>query len=124
MKSGLNSNLMNLISKTLDALLLNQFRPIILGNFLFKILNKILAFHLASIEDKIVSKNQFGFIKGHHIQDCIDVASDYVNLMNFCCFGSNIAMKINIQNTFDTMQWPLLFQFSKLLVFLTVLLIG
>ncbi|KAK3225537.1 hypothetical protein Dsin_005399 [Dipteronia sinensis] len=45
---GLNSNFIVLIPKTPNALTVNQFRLIALGNFLFKVITKI-------IDDRLVS---------------------------------------------------------------------
>ena len=45
---NLNSNLMVLLSKVEGAHKVKQFRPIMLGNFLFKIITKIIATRLVN----------------------------------------------------------------------------
>lgn len=45
-----------------------------LGDFLFEIITKILIVQLAGVADKIVSHNQFGFIKCWQIHDFIALA--------------------------------------------------
>ncbi|KAK0570758.1 hypothetical protein LWI29_005954 [Acer saccharum] len=77
---GLNSNFLVLIPKIPNALLIDQFRPIALGNFLFKVITKIIADRLAEICPRIISPNQFGFIKGRQIGDCIAGASECFNV--------------------------------------------
>ena len=52
---GLNSNFIALISKMKDSITVDQFRLIVLGNFLFKISSKILANRLAQVATRIVS---------------------------------------------------------------------
>ena len=47
--TGLNSNFLVLIPKTPNAILVDQFRPIALGNFLFKVITKIITDRLAEI---------------------------------------------------------------------------
>ena len=56
-----NSNLMVLIPKTKDVDSIDKFRPIVLGNFVYKIISKILADRLAKIAH-IITPPQFGFI--------------------------------------------------------------
>lgn len=53
-----------------------------LGNFLFKIITKILVNQLVKIASQIVSSNQFGFIKGWQVQDCIAAVPKCLNLLD------------------------------------------
>ncbi|CAL0318886.1 unnamed protein product [Lupinus luteus] len=69
--SNLNSNYVVLIPKSANADKMDDFRPIALANFQFKIISKILADRLAIIAARIVSPQQKCFIKNRHIQDCI-----------------------------------------------------
>ena len=97
LSSGVNCNLMILIPKVPGANSMDRFRPIILSNFLFKVVTKILTDRLGTIASRIISKNQFGFLKGRHIEDCIVAASKCFNVMNRQCWGGNMAMKIDIK---------------------------
>jgi hypothetical protein len=105
---NMNSNLLILIPKVPGADKLDNFRPIALANFQFKIITKILADRLGSIAAKIISVNQKGFIPGRHIHDCIMTASEAVNLLHKKTYGGNIAMKIDIRKAFDTVNWQFL----------------
>ncbi|KAK3221988.1 hypothetical protein Dsin_009013 [Dipteronia sinensis] len=107
---GLNSNFIVLISKMRDSITIDQFRPIVLGNFLFKVSSKILADRLAQIAARIVSLQQFGFIRDRHVEDCIALASDCVNVLHKKCYGGNVAIKIDIRKAFDTLDWKFLFR--------------
>ncbi|KAK3218439.1 hypothetical protein Dsin_012409 [Dipteronia sinensis] len=51
---------------------------------------------------------QFGFIRDRHVEDCIALASDCVNVLHKKCYGGNVAMKINIRKAFDTLDWKFL----------------
>ena len=53
----LNSNLMALIPETANAIKVEHFRPIAMGNFVFKLITRIIADCLGSICDKILSPN-------------------------------------------------------------------
>ncbi|KAK3217930.1 hypothetical protein Dsin_011900 [Dipteronia sinensis] len=105
---GLNSSFIVLLPKLKDSILIDQFCPIVLSNFLFKISSKILADRLAQIAARIVSPHQFGFIRDRHIEDCIALASDYVNVTHKKCYGGNLAMEIDIHKAFDTLDWSFL----------------
>ena len=102
---SINSNFMVLIPKSPDAISVDQYRPIVLGNFIFKVITKILAERLSHISCRIISPNQFGFIKGRHIEECIAVASEGINLLNKRTHGGNVAIKIDIRKAFDSLRW-------------------
>lgn len=55
------------------------------------------------------SQNQFGFIAGKRIHDCIAIASDVVNCLNQRAFGGNMALKVDIRKSFDTVSWDFIF---------------
>lgn len=69
---------------------------------------------------RITTENQFGFLKGRNIEECIISASKRVNLLDKKSVGGNIAMKINIRKTFDSMRWSFVlsvlrrFRFSRI----------
>ncbi|XP_057812282.1 uncharacterized protein LOC131026399 [Salvia miltiorrhiza] len=102
---GLNSNLLCLLSKKTDAVLVSDFRPIVLGNFFFKVITKILASRLNMVAAVIISANQLGFISRRSIQECILLASEGVNCMERSIQGRNMALKVDIRKAFDTLSW-------------------
>lgn len=50
----------------------------------------------------IIFCNQFNFIEGWQIQNCIIAVLECVNILDRKCFNSNIAMKIDVRKVFDT----------------------
>lgn len=104
----MNSNLVVLIPKHHGADRIEEFRPIALANFQFKIISKVPADRLANIAPKIISENQRGFIKGRQISECTCIASEAVNLLNYKAFGGNLALKFDIRKAFDTIDWDFL----------------
>jgi len=44
-----------------------DYRPIVVANFKFKIISKILADRLALVAARIISPNQYGFVQGRKI---------------------------------------------------------
>ncbi|KAF1892478.1 hypothetical protein Lal_00010944 [Lupinus albus] len=97
---NLNSNNVVLIPKHHDADKIEDFRPFALANFQFKIITKILASRLVVIAPKIR-----GFLKDRHIQDCICLASEDANLLDYKTIGGNLAIKLDIKKAFDTLDW-------------------
>lgn len=89
---------------------MDQFRPIALANFLFKIITKILADRLSLIAPRIISDQQHAFIKGRHISNCLFQASECVNYLDKKCFGGNVGVKIDIRKAFDTLHWDFIFR--------------
>jgi len=65
------ANFMVLIPKTPNADTMDQFRPIAMADFKFKIISKIIADRLPQVMPKIISEEQRGFIKGRNIKDCV-----------------------------------------------------
>lgn len=68
---GFNSNIIALLPKTSAATSIDQYRPIAMANFKFKIISKIIADRLAKIMPNIISEEQMGFIHDRNIKDCL-----------------------------------------------------
>ncbi|XP_019433239.1 PREDICTED: uncharacterized protein LOC109340119 [Lupinus angustifolius] len=105
---NLNSNSVILVQKVKGADRIEDYRPIALANFQFKIITKILVDRLVIIAPKIISKQHRGFIKDIQIRDCICLASEAINMLDHKAFGSNLAMKLDIKKAFDTIDWTFL----------------
>lgn len=97
---NLNSNLVVLIPKVVGADMIKSYRPIALANFQFKVITKI----LATIAPKIISEQRRGFIRERQITDCICVASEAVNMLDYKTFGGNLELKFDIKKVFDTID--------------------
>jgi ribonuclease HI len=110
---GFNSNIIALLPKFPEAASIDQFRPIAMANFKFKIISKILADRLASIMPNIISEEQKGFIHGRDIRDCLCIASEAANFLHNKSFGGNLALKIDIAKAFDTLDWNFLLKVLK-----------
>lgn len=74
----------------------------------FKVISKIIADRLAQILPTVISKNQKGFIQGRNIKDCLCLASEAINLRHKKSYAGNIALKIDITKSFDTLDWNFL----------------
>jgi hypothetical protein len=62
---------MDLIPKKDSPSCVNDYRPISLHNNSLKMLTKIMANRLQQVIQLVVHSNQYDFIKGRTIQDCL-----------------------------------------------------
>lgn len=94
---------MVIIPKTTATLLIDKFRYIVLGNFFFKIITKILVDRFSRIASNIINLHQFRFIKGHTIDDCIARASNVLILseISFLRFWAALDSLLGLLNGCD-----------------------
>jgi len=63
----MNSNVVSLIPKIQDVESIKDYKPIVVANFKFKTIFKILANWLALMAARIISPTQYGFVQSRHI---------------------------------------------------------
>ena len=63
-----------------------------------------LADRLALVVARIISPNQYEFVQGRQIQDCIGIASEAINMLSKKVRGGNVAYKVDIHKAFDTLS--------------------
>ena len=76
--TSINDGLITLIPKTNSPETVNDFRPITLLNCCLKLITKLLAERLQLVILTLIHRNQYGFIKGRTIQDCLAWAYQYL----------------------------------------------
>ncbi|XP_050222686.1 uncharacterized protein LOC126672777 [Mercurialis annua] len=89
----LNTSFLVLIPKMKGASDIKDFRSISLINGVFKLL----------------SKNQFGFIKGRNIHDCHMIASELIHLVNKRK-DQVFLIKLDFKKAFDSISWDFVLQ--------------
>ena len=77
---SINGSYIILVPKKDNPQKVGDYRPISLLNNNMKILTKLLANRLQTSMAMLVHKNQYGFIKGRIIQDCLAWAFEYIHL--------------------------------------------
>lgn len=110
MLPNFNASNVVLIPKIQGANNLDNFRPIAMANFKYKIISKILADRLASILPSLISPEQKGSIAGRSIRDGICLTFEVINILGNKSFCGNVALKIEITKAFDTLNWDFIIQ--------------
>lgn len=78
---GLNSFFLMLIPKVVGTSSPSEFWPTSLINGIYKMVSKVLSFHLWLVLPLVISANQRAFLKGRSILDCSMVASELLHIL-------------------------------------------
>ncbi|GJZ64276.1 RNA-directed DNA polymerase, eukaryota, reverse transcriptase zinc-binding domain protein [Tanacetum coccineum] len=104
---GNNSSFIALISKTRDANMVNDFRPISLIGSMYKIIAKILANRLFLVLGDLVNEVQSAFIADRQILDGPFILNEIVQ---WCQSKKkqSLVFKVDFEKAFDSVRWDYL----------------
>ncbi|KAM6546692.1 hypothetical protein CsatB_027428 [Cannabis sativa] len=109
MDSKLNSSFICLIPKVEFPLSMDQFRPISLCNFTYKIIAKILSNRLRPLMNDLVSPFQSAFIPGRWIAESSILTQEIIHkIRHKKGFGGLMALKLDMHKAYDKMEWSFL----------------
>lgn len=84
----------------------NHFRPISLCNVSYKIISNIIGNRLRPLINNLISPLQNAFIPKRLINDNIALAHEILHSMRReKCKDSYIALKIDLENAYDKLEW-------------------
>jgi hypothetical protein len=110
-----------LIPKVDNPSKVNHFKPISLTNFSYKIISKILSNRFKPLLQKLISPMQSAFLKGRSIHDNTILAHEIFHSMKHKQGrGGLMAVKLDMEKAFDSMEWGFLLEIMKLLGFSSI----
>ena len=105
---GINSTILALIPKKLEAKEMKDYRPISCCNVIYKVISKILANRLKLILPKFIAGNQSAFVKDRLLIENVLLATELVKDYHKDSISERCAIKIDISKAFDSVQWSFL----------------
>ena len=97
---------MILIPKVKDPKTPKDYRPITIGNIIYRLLMKIIANKLQPHMGRVISKNQTAFLKGRSIADNTILMKEVVHSFNMSAYKEEaFLLKADINKAFDMVRW-------------------
>ncbi|KAH1073528.1 hypothetical protein J1N35_025856 [Gossypium stocksii] len=100
----INRTLLVLIPKVFGAETINQYRPIILCNVLYKFITKTIVIRLRQAMQKLFKQNQSSFIAGRNISDNIVIHT----MKSSKGKKGWMVIKVDLEKAYDKIRWDFL----------------
>ena len=104
MLKELNHIILTLVSKSPNALAMNDFRLIACCNTLYKCISKILRRGIAHVLPTLIGSSQTAFVEGCRISDNIMIAQELFADFHHEAYLSKCAINVDFQKAYDTVD--------------------
>jgi len=104
---SLNSTLWNRIPKESKPSSFNEYKPIALCNFVYKVITKIIASRIKEKMASYISAKQFGFLKDRLILDVIGLSKECMHSSKVKKLSS-LMLKLDLKKGYDKVSWSCL----------------
>lgn len=109
-----NHSFIVLIPKKDTANNFNQFKPISLCNFIYKVVVKIVTSRLSKVSEKLVSPNQGAFVRRRWIAENTVIAQEIVHkIQKHKGMNGLMLMKMDMKKAYDRMEWDFLIRILR-----------
>ncbi|XP_073357964.1 uncharacterized protein [Aegilops tauschii subsp. strangulata] len=109
---SINDGLITLIPKVGSPSTVNDYHPITLLNCCLKLITKLLANRLQKVILRIIHRNQYGFIHGRTIQDCLAWTFQYIHQCQ-TSRRKTVLLKLDFAKAFDTIEHDSMIKIMK-----------
>jgi len=104
---ALNSTFIALIPKASKPQTFDEYRPISLCNFLYKINSKIIAERIKPYLARFITKEQFGFIPNRQIHDAVGLAQEGIHTIKVKKIKACL-LRLDLIKAYDKVDWGFL----------------
>ena len=107
--SAASTPLIALVLKKSNPATVDDYRPISLLNYSLKCITKLMSSRLQTIFPQLVHQNQYGFIKGRTIQDCLAWAFQFLHIYDHSK-KEVVILKLDFEKAFDKVEHEAILQ--------------
>jgi hypothetical protein len=109
----LKFGVITLLTKTDNAVQIQQYRPICLLNVIFKIFTKVATNRITRIASSVVRPTQSAFMPGRHILEGVVILHETIHELHRKKMDG-VLFKIDFEKAYNKVKWPFLQQVMRM----------
>lgn len=102
-----------LLPKKKEVRTFSDLRPISLSSFVNKVISRVLHDRLVKVVPRIISPNQFGFVKGRRITENVLLAQEIIRDINKRKKHISVIVKMDMTKDYNRVSWVFLTKFLR-----------